>query len=359
MQRGWLLLLAVGCSSSDLDSTSQGASCTATDLFAETVCVCDELRDVGNLVVGTSVAGDHATLAVLGPSKVINNFQVRGDFVPYGGLTATGNLEVTGSLATAGALDDLGNLNVSGDLDVGGDLSGIGRLAVGGTLRVGGADRFVGFEEVAATGPYTAIPPPACGCTDVFDVAGAVAAARTANDNAARGLPTSIRAIGATSLVIPTGRYYFSDLEAIGATGLVIDGHVSLYLDGNLEHVGAAWIRLENGAMLDLYVSGSVRTIGHVELGNKWDPSAFRLYVGGAEPATLQVGNQIFNGAIYAPRSELTYVGNTQLRGAVTARAIHGIGNLEIGYAAPQCPEEDPEPDPPPPPSSDDPPVLL
>ena len=110
--------------------------------------------------------------------------------------------------------------------------------------------------------------------------------------------------------------------------------------------------------MLDLYVSGSVRTIGHIDLGNKWDPSAFRLYIGGGEKGTLDVGNQLFNGAIYAPHADIEYIGNTQIRGAITARTIHGIGNLEIGYAAPECPG-DPDPTPPPPPSTEDPPVLL
>ena len=35
-----------------------------------------------------------------------------------------------------------------------------------------------------------------------------------------------------------------------------------------------------------------------------------------------------------------------------------GVGNLEIGYAAPECPPDDPDPMPPPPPAGD-PPVIL
>ena len=144
-----------------------------------------------------------------------------------------------------------------------------------------------------------------------------------------------------------------------GTNRFMMKGHVSLYLDGNLESIGAAWIRLENGGMLDLYVSGSVRQIGHLDLGNKWDPSAFRLYIGGGDKGTINIGNQIYNGAIYAPNAEIEYIGNTQIRGAITAKRLTGIGNLEIGYAAPECPVEDPDPTPPPPPSDAEPPVLL
>jgi len=362
MKRSMFVALVVsGCADSNLGSASQGAICTATDLFAETVCICKDFRDVGNLVVGSSVAKDQATFAVMGTSKVINNTQINGSFLPHGGLQATGNLEVTGDLVSAAAVDDLGNIEIGGNLQVGGDLSGIGRLAVDGMLSVAGRDTFLGYKEIKATTPYQAAATPACGCadTEIFDVAAAVTAAKTQNDNAANNVPTSIRNIGATVQKLTTGSYYMTDLSAIGATALKIDGHVSLYLDGNLEHIGAAWIRLDNGAMLDLYVSGSVRTIGHIDLGNKWAPSAFRLYVGGGETSTLSVGNQIFNGAIYAPRAELKYVGNTKIRGAVTAREIHGVGNLEIGYASPECPSADPDPTPPPPPSQEDPPVIL
>jgi len=361
MKRYMLAALAVSGCTTELGTSSQNTTCTATNLFAETVCICQNFRDVGNLVVGSSVATDAATLAVMGTSKVINNTQIHGSFLPHGGLEATGNLEVSGDLVSSATVDDIGNIEVAGDLVVGGDLKGIGRLAVDGSLSVSGRNTFLGYKQINATAPYAPAAAPSCGCADadILDVKAAVAAAKTQNDNAARGVPTSIRNIGLTVQKLTTGSYYMTDLSAIGATKVAIDGHVSLYLDGDLESIGAAWIRLENGAMLDLYVSGNVRTIGHVDLGNKWAPSAFRLYVGGSDEATLSVGNQIFNGAIYAPRADLTYVGNTKIRGAVTAREIHGIGNLEIGYAAPECPSDDPDPTPPPPPSPDDPPVII
>jgi hypothetical protein len=360
MKRLALLFAVVGCADNTLGATSQNATCPATQAFAVSACICEDFDDIGNLIVGKSVAQDHATLAVMGSTRAINNFQVRGDFRPHGGLTATGNLQVTGSLSTPATVDDIGNIEVDGDLAIGGDLKGIGRLAVGGALSVAGKDTFLGYEEVAATAPYTAVAAPECGCggSTAIDVAGMVAAAKTANDNTAAGVPTSFKNIGAARLELTTGSYYLTDLASIGATFVSVTGHVSLYLDGNLEQIGAAWIKLENGGMLDLYVSGSVRSIGHLDLGNKWDPSAFRLYIGGGDKATINVGNQIYNGAIYAPNAVVEYIGNTQIRGAITAKRLTGVGNLELGYAAPHCPVDEPDPTPPAPPAGE-PPVLL
>jgi len=208
---------------------------------------------------------------------------------------------------------------------------------------------------------------PPCGCDDdqILDVNAEIEAARTDNDNQVAGLPSDIASIGWTRMRLTSGRYYFGDISTIGATVLDIDGTVAIYIDGDLESVGAEWIHIRDGATLDLYVGGRVRTIGHVSLGDASDPSAFRLYIGGADAPTVSVGNKQFNGSIYAPRAMIRYVGNTNIRGSLFARELEGTGNLTIGYAAPLDPEEDcdePEVDPDPDPDPEDPedpPIIL
>ena len=365
-------IAAAGCSGLDIGMDGKYSQCPdspATEAFTETVCICEDFTDIGNLIVGTSREQDEATLAVNGKTIAINNTQVRGTFIPYGGLEAKANVQVTYGISSAGNIDALGNVEAGTDMDVGGDLTGIGRLEVGGTLRVGGADRFIGWKDVNATGPYGTTPAPPCGCDDVLDVVGLVAEAKTSNDNAANGLPTDIRNIGWTDVRLTSGSYYFDEIRTIGATRFIIDGAVSIYIAGNLDNIGAEWIKLTSGSVLDLYVAGAVRNIGHVALGDKFAPSAFRLYIGGEEECAINVGNQIFNGAIYAPKADLRYIGNTKIRGALTAKRVLGIGNLVVGYAAPdapptECPPtgEDPPADPPgndDPPPEDDPIIVL
>lgn len=354
-------LASAGCSNLGFDNT-RAASCPqspAGDVFDATVCICEDFRDIGNLIVGSST-GDPAVLAVNGSSVALNNTDVRGSYVAYGGLEARANVMVDGTLSSAATVDALGNVDVGEDLEVGGDLTGIGRLAVDGALRVGGADRFLGYKEIGSVESYGSTPAPPCGCGDdqILDVAAAVDAARASNDNAAAGLDTDLENIGVSILQLGSGEYYFDEIRTIGATKLIIDGTVSIYLGGNLENIGAEWIRLMPGATLDLFVAGAVRTIGHVDLGDRQAPMSFRLYIGGAEDATINVGNQLYNGSIYAPRADVHYIGNTNVRGAIFAKNIKGTGNLVVGHAAPQEPPSDcdppdsdtPDDEPPPPP---------
>jgi hypothetical protein len=345
-----------GSTAGPVGNSSSGLACPAspaTDLFENTVCVCEDLNDIGNLVVGRAIATDDAVLAVNGHSNFINNADIRGSLIAYGGLEAAGNVITKGTLASAGDVRVLGNVESRADIEVGGALKGIGHLEVDGTLRVAGTNSFLGLSEVNEVGPYGTTPAPPCGCdpSTYFDVKAAVADAKSQNDNAAQGLPTTFANIGFSELRLTSGSYYFSDSDNIGFTRIIIDGTVALYVDGNVDNIGAEVVRLTTGSTLDLYVSGDVRNIGHIVLGDKYAPSSFRLYIGGSDKATVNVGNAIFNGAIYAPEANLHYIGNTLIRGALFAKKLTGIGNLVIGYASPNpqpddCPQPDPDSEP-------------
>ncbi len=301
------------------------------------------MKDVGNLLVGTSVAGDEAAVGVNGESRMAANADIRGDFIAFGGLGAATNLQVSGDMVSAADVNVTGNVEIGGDLAVGGDLSGAGRLRVDGALSVAGGNQFLGFRQVSEEVAFQNTPALPCGCDPdtFFDVSEAVAAAALDNDNAALDLPTELSAVGKSEMRLTSGSYFFRDVEQVGFSDVVVDGVVAVYIEGSLTSIGSQQIRLAEGATLDLYVSGSVKNVGNIELGDKFAPSSFRLYIGGSESCQLSVGNGRFYGAIYAPEAELTYVGNTEIRGAVFARNFTGVGNMTIGYAAPhESPEE-------------------
>ena len=236
-----------------------------------------------------------------------------------------------------------GNFDVERDMFVGGDLSGIGRLKVGGEIAVAGDNRVIGWRDTMAGSTYPGAPTVSCGCDakDRFDVAQAVAEAKQDNDNAAVGLATDIAHIGLAQITFGDGIYYFENVRTIGATRLYIEGVVALYIDGDLAHIGDSQIRMAPGAVLDLYVNGNVGSIGHTEMAEGADPASFRLYVGGTDPVVVQVGNQIYNGAIYAPEAVVKYVGNTKIHGALTAKTLVSVGNLELGSARAKNPAPD------------------
>jgi len=328
-----------------IDSQAVKVSCPdspAGDVFEHGVCICDDLREVGQLLVGTNT-GDPVTVAVNGEVDFVNQAEIRGNLIAYAKYHAVTQSTITGDLVTAGDADMVAHLDVGGDLDVGGNLTGVGGLRVGDTLRVAGTKSVLGTQDINAEEAYGSTPDAPCDCNPAtfFDVAGAVADARTNNDNAAIGLGTSLSAVGVNRLDLGSGSYYFDEFAAVGDTQVLIDGAVAIYVEGDLAAVGQQSFHITNGSTLDLYVSGTVATVGNATLGDADDPSAFRLYVGGKGSMSLGVGNTTFNGAIYAPEAVLSYVGDTQIRGAIFAKELNAVGRLTLGYAPPREPGDD------------------
>ena len=122
-------------------------------------------------------------------------------------------------------------------------------------------------------------------------------------------------------------------MQSIGFQRIRVKGAVSMYIDGSLKQIGAEVFDIADGATLDLYVRGTVKSIGHFRLGDAKIPAALRLFMGGDDEISLAIGNQIFYGAIYAPNARLKYVGNTIVEGALFAKELTGIGNFEMGAA--------------------------
>jgi hypothetical protein len=347
----WLML--AGCGGKDGQSTYLGNDPTgkwqgpedtqcwtspAPSLFPNALCLCNDLGDVGALRIDPGDGQTAATFGANGTVRLINDSHVNGSFTAYKGLWAAGNVEIRDDMTSTGDIGVAGRLAVGKDLAVGGQVSGIGVLRVGGTLRAQGAVSVLGDRTVGGVGAYTAPAGPPCACSpgDRLDVQAAVEKARAANDNAARGLPTSLAQIGREELRLASGKYFFDQIGAIGYLKIIVEGTVALYLDGNLDSIGAERITLSPGATLDLYVSGSLRSVGNLIMGEKQAPASFRLYVGGSDPLMIAVGNAEYRGTIYAPTAPLTYVGRTVVRGGLFASTLNSAGLLEIGYYRPE-----------------------
>ena len=322
------------------DSQKEDNTCwssPSSKLFGNALCVCEDLEDIGMITVkgGPSFAG--GSFGANGKVELVNHTRIDGTFTPYLGLNAAGNVEVRDDAATVRDINITGRLDVGKDLKVGGKLFGIGAVTVGGTLRVAGGEMVLGYKGIKARGPYTkpAGPPCPCGPGKTYDVKKAVAAAALANDNAYLGLSTNLAQIGGTELRLKDGKYYFRNIASMGKLGISVEGTVALYLDGQVNSIGVQKIRVSPGATLDLYISGSLNSVGHMVLGSADSPANFRLYIGGDKPLSLNIGNQVFNGVIYAPKATVTYVGRTVFRGGLLAKTLKSTGYLEVAYSRP------------------------
>jgi len=365
------LLVVAGCVDQSQSSSLRRAEtgCPPLQLLEKALCVCEDFNDVGKVNVGPYRHGPYGmnypyddaggSVGVNGMSTHTALVGASGTWEAWGGLSTTGDFIVGQDLVTPASLSYQGAVRVNGDLVVGGDLTGTGQLIVDGTLSLGGENMARGMQRVGAEADYAAPSGPPCPCDPAtfFDVAAAVESARISNDNALRGIPQDISLFKGDELRLPTGRYFFSNLESQGKVVVVIEGTVAIYLAGSLDTVGYANFRLEDGAQLDLFVAGNIRTVGHVDMaqegyhgaGHGWPYSRFRLYVGGEDPIMMVTGNQFWGGSIYAPKAALKFTGHFMVNGSLFVRTFEGTGHLEVygGMIIPpdSCPEASDVPD--------------
>ena len=344
------LALGLGCSGGGITTASDPGAltraenpglCAPPTAFSYALCTCESLTQVGLLNVGTGPSGE-GSVGVNGTSTVANASQISGSWVSWMQMTAATGTHVGGSLRSGGDLQVVGDLSIGGDLSVKQNLTGAGILDVGGAVRVGGSDQFVGLVQGSGKrAAFDAPTVPPCGCADetLFDVAGAVAQASSKNDNAAFGISSNMLNVGVQNVTLDTGRYYFQNVSNIGAGVLDIRGNVSIYIDGSLDEIGAQAIKIDDGASLDLYVSGAVRLVGFTPIGDRQAPSSFRLYVGGSDGLVVGAGLQEFFGSIYAPKAEIALAGLTTVWGSLFAKDVVEAGILTInhGGAIPPC----------------------
>lgn len=336
-------------------------------LFQKAVCICEDLSDIGNGITTKSLAAflgladsDHTShVGVNGHIGSIGNLHVDGILDVGENLGNIGNVRVKNDLFVGQGLTNAGNIQIDGDTFVGGSLGGVGRLSIKGALSVTGSIFYLGllaYETLFENAAFPTHDPCACDLDEVLDVGALVAAQRGA---AQVNLPSGI---GHTDIRLNSGDYYADDDSLfIGNSFFRVEGAVRLFVEADINLIGNRIIYLAEGATLDMYISGSVRTIGNFLGGlpeNHAAAHSVRIYIGGDSDVSLDVvGNEVFWGGIYAPMADVHFIGNMIVKGALFARNVRGIGNLmvvydeEIGDVCPEDGSEDPPQDP------DEPPV--
>jgi len=338
--------------------------CPPLETFSKAICVCEDFNDVGKVNVGPYRLGPYGmnypyedeggSVGVNGTSSHTALVGASGSWDAWVALHTTGDFIIGQSVTTTGDLTFQGALRVHGDLSVGGNLSGTGQVIVEGALRLAGETDRRGMMQVGSEAPYVAPAAPPCPCDPAtfFDVVAAVESARAANDNALQGVPTDLALEPRTEITLPTGRYFFENLESQGKVVINIAGTVAIYIAGSLDSVGYENFRLADEAQLDLFVSGNIRTVGHMDMaqeywhgaGHGWPYSRFRLYLGGSDPFIVVTGNQFWGGSIYAPTAAAKFNGHLMVNGSLFVRTFLGAGHLEV-YGGLQIPPDScPEP---------------
>jgi hypothetical protein len=264
-----------------------------------------------------------------------------------------GHADVPGSLIVAGT-DDVkvgtqghvlgnahiaGNLRpstfywVSGDASVGGDVTG--QVVVSQTQKLYTSATSMVASSVQATvvrEPVTVAPPCNCAAGPAFDVAAAVEARRTTNNNDLLPSETLLDDLQTTqTLELSCGEYYLDQIrtESAGALTLLVRGHVGIFVAHNVSLGANLVVMLDPGATLDLVVAGEFLTTGGV-FGWPANPAGVRLWVGGS---TIALSNPIQFGAfVYAPGATFSAGTGLTFSGSLFVGKLSVAKDARIGY---------------------------
>ena len=268
------------------------------------------------------------------------NIEVAGSAEVGGSVTAGGSggvgfdkpAQILGDLRTAGSLEAMQIATVGGDAYVAGDV--LGRPIVLGTLYVSPTSN---VSQSAANNyivaqPIDVAPPCNCAAGPVVDVAAAVTADATMNDNAAAGLDATALATtkGPTSFDLPCGSYYLPSLTTNDTLEIRVHGRSALHIGGDVSLADGLRVTLDDGAELDLLVSGDVTvTTGAVGAPTA---AAVRLWLASS---TVQLGaDATLSAIVYAPGAVLLSDQGLNATGALFVGNITTFGDVSVRFDA-------------------------
>jgi hypothetical protein len=334
----------------DGDGAQVCASALAGSAFGAGLCACGGFSSNGGLTVDafdsrvgsyqvSARAGGHVwlddKLDTTGTVMIGGDLRVAGVGGVLGGasITVGGNLEDAGELGRAGTA-----VSVGGDARVAGAIE-LSSLSVTGTLTTpaGSTPSISGTTSVgsATTADVVVAPPCDCEPAGIVDVARMVEDHRYANHDAAIDLdPLALSNLqGDGTLELPCGRFFLDQIQGQQEGTLTIhaSGRAALFIGQGITLQQSLRIVIDPGAELDLFIAGHVNTSGLVSLDTATDPTAVRVYVGGAGALNLAADGQLA-AHLYAPLIDLSSSAPVEIFGAALVNRVNASAGVTIHH---------------------------
>jgi hypothetical protein len=316
------------------------ASALAQRSHRYAMCICESLAATARINTD-SFDSSGATVRSPLPAAI----GINGDLQSSTIVQALGSVHVAGGIATSDRIVAIGSLHVAGPMRAPGALIDValdayaggaveGFLVVGGTLHLDPrADTSLASISASTTvlEPVSVTPP--CDCSSGFvDVAGALASAAAANDNAAAGISSDrLASVTASTVVdIPCGTYALSSIDAQQALFFAVHGRALIAVAGDVVLRAGLTVTLDPGAELDVLVGGRLLASGGNPLGSV-APARFRIWVAGAQSVVFD-DDPTVGAVIYAPRAQLIASSGVELSGGVLARSMSAGGTFNLHF---------------------------
>lgn len=321
----------------DVEASPLRCAAPATNAFA--VCACGALTANNTLnVERRGAAGEWGALGVDGAYTTSAPVVLGGDLRVGSSILSNNTHQIDGDLLCGAAFSANSDVRVGGDAVLGGPVNMPNpRLNVDGTLTLPSEADLLGVAAAGAVVRRQVRVEAPCDCSEPFDVAGAVAAARDearqGNGNLLANAPDAMVGLSEPAeLTYACGRHYLNGITPNNTLRLRIEGKVTLYVDGDVRTAAPWTLELGPDAELDLYVGGAFEPNNTVVMGAATRPDALRLYVAG--PVTTAAPVSLY-GSLYAPASSVTANNTIDLWGAAFAGSYTLAAPVVVHEAGP------------------------
>lgn len=132
--------------------------------------------------------------------------------------------------------------------------------------------------------------------------------------------------------VLTSGTYRVSAVRLSGNGAAKIDGHVTLFVNGNFSVSGDSEIAIAPAASLTLYVSGNISISGRGIVNKSFNPHALKIYGTSICTSASYSGNGNLYGIMYAPNANIIISGNSSIYGSVIGKSVMMSGNATVHY---------------------------
>ncbi len=306
------------------------------------VCSCQDFAWEGQLRTDsfnsqTRTQGQNGSVGVNGAVTGPSPFDIGGSLWVGGNTRARDAVQLVGAGRVSGEVHSGGTIASSGQVSIEGDVYSEGALSIQGSFDVAGSvivpagTRVEGAAAAQGTVHQPVDVATPCDCETPLDIQGIVAAFSQKNDNAAAGVDSHSfeQFPSGKSVELDCGRYYFTRIVGTSLS-LHVNGRTAIFIDGELNMLGALEIDLKPGAELDLFVAGNVTFTGATSFGSVAEPARIRVYVGGSNVA---LDGQMKLGAnLYAPFARVAAVSHLEMSGSVFGKQLEFPGGLTVHY---------------------------
>ncbi len=139
-----------------------------------------------------------------------------------------------------------------------------------------------------------------------------------------------LRLSGASSTTIDTDRH-LDDIQLLGDSKLIVDGHITLLLDGTFQMGTRAELMILPDSSLAMYIKGGVTILDSSRLNDSTkDPSLLHIYMVGMNKTMLMNQDATMHGVLENPNGSVDILSGAQLFGNIKAAKLQGGGQIHV-----------------------------